>query len=189
VLQHRAYLSGTRYYQTAESFLYLFSQLLPHLHNRNTLLPLLRARILERAGAPGDALALAMRVLAGMAVGVRLEREMAEMVLMQEEDGGWGACWVYKYGSSGIKIGNRGLSTAFALKAISALQSKPQQRPPLRLLAAPKRRTREPGSPMRLRAHKRSGGHHDAGLGITQSWPFVTFWLVLLSLCYSQLVV
>lgn len=189
VLQHRAYLSGTRYYQTAESFLYLFSQLLPHLHNRNTLFPILRARILERAGAPGDALVLAMRVLAGMAVGVRLDREMAEMVLMQEEDGGWGACWVYKYGSSGIKIGNRGLSTAFALKAISALQSKPQQRPPLRLLAAPKRRTREPGSPMRLRAHKRSGGHHDAGLGITQSWPFVTFWLVLLSLCYSQLVV
>ena len=36
VLTHRAYLSGTRYYQTAESFLFFFSQLLPHLPRTNT---------------------------------------------------------------------------------------------------------------------------------------------------------
>ena len=90
VLTHRAYLSGRRYYQTAESFLFFFSQLLPHLPRTNTHThsPPLRARILERAGAPGDTLAPAMRLLAGMKVGVRLDHELGE-IRMQEEDGGW----------------------------------------------------------------------------------------------------
>ena len=93
MLTHRAYLSGTRFYQTAESFLFFFSRLLPYLPrtntstSTNTLSLLLRARILERAGAPGDALALSMRVLAGMMVGVRLERDLVEMLRMR---GGWG---------------------------------------------------------------------------------------------------
>ncbi|KAH9054308.1 HAD-like domain-containing protein [Lactarius vividus] len=108
VLEHRAYLDGTRYYETAECFLFFAAQLLratpdPNLHAR--LVPLLRARIEERTGAAaGDALALAMRVLAGTV------------------DGSWGPGWIYKYGSSGVKIGNRGLTTALALNAIAALR-------------------------------------------------------------------
>ncbi|KAH9041147.1 hypothetical protein EDB84DRAFT_1675018, partial [Lactarius hengduanensis] len=79
VLKHRAYLEGMRYYETTECFLLFASQLLrastdPRLHKQFP--PLLRERILERAGAAGDALALSMRVLAGVAVGVRLERSL-----------------------------------------------------------------------------------------------------------------
>ena len=133
VLEHRAYLDGTRYYETAECFLYFASQLLlatsdAPLHAR--LAPLLRTRILERAGANGDALALAMRVLAGIVVGLRLEQDLAQLLPLQLEDGGWGPGWMYKYGSANIKIGNRGLTTALALKAISALQSPPPSSPP-----------------------------------------------------------
>ena len=129
VLKHRAYLDGTRYYETAECFLFFASRLMLEsgdemLHGQLSLL--LRERILERAGASGDALALSMRVLAGIAVGVRLERDLAELLQLQYEDGGWGPSWVYKYGGTGIKIGNRGLTTAFALKAIEALRSSPQ---------------------------------------------------------------
>ncbi|KAI9455353.1 HAD-like domain-containing protein [Lactarius psammicola] len=132
VLKHRAYLEGTRYYETAECFLFFSSQLLrvsadAHLHAQ--LAPLLRERICERAGAAGDALALSMRVLAGMAVGVRLEHELAALLPLQCEDGGWDPSWVYKYGSSGVKFGNRGLTTAFALNAIAALRSPSQLRP------------------------------------------------------------
>ena len=128
VLEHRAYLEGTRYYETAECFLFFASQLLratsdSTLHAR--LAPLLRTRILERTGAAGDALALAMRVLAGSVVGLRLENDLAQLLPLQHEDGGWGPGWMYKYGSSNIKIGNRGLTTALALNAISALQSPP----------------------------------------------------------------
>ncbi|KAH9959682.1 hypothetical protein BC827DRAFT_1156239 [Russula dissimulans] len=105
VLGHRAYLDGTRYYETGECFPFFASRLLRSGRNDP---PLLRPRVLEWAGCSGDALALAMRVIAGA-----------------EEDGGWEAGWVYKYGTSGVKIGNRGLTTALALNAIASLY--PQQ--------------------------------------------------------------
>jgi hypothetical protein len=129
VLEHRAYLKGTRYYVTAECFLFFASRLLrtaadASLHAR--LAPLLRERVLERAGVPGDALALSMRVLAGAVVGVRMERDLAALLPMQCEDGGWDLSWVYKLGSLDVKIGNRGLTTALALNAIAALRSQPQ---------------------------------------------------------------
>ena len=129
VLEHRAYLKGTRYYVTAECFLFFASRLLrtagdASLHAR--LAPLLRERVLERAGVPGDALALSMRVLAGAVVGVRMERDLAALLPMQCEDGGWDLSWVYKLGSLDVKIGNRGLTTALALNAIAALESQPQ---------------------------------------------------------------
>ena len=130
VLECRAYLDGTRYYETAECFLYFCARLLHRvrdeaLHGR--LAQLLRERVLERAGCTGDALALAMRVIAGSAVGLRLERDLAELLPLQYEDGGWGPSWIYKYGSSGIKIGNRGLTTALALNAIAALSASQSQ--------------------------------------------------------------
>jgi len=125
-------LDGTRYYETAECFLFFSARLLRStpdapLHAR--LAPLLRARILERAGCPGDALALAMRVLAGAAVGLRMERDLAALLPLQCEDGGWELGWVYKqlHASRG-KMGNRGLTTALALNAIAALH--PQPAPP-----------------------------------------------------------
>jgi len=132
VLEHRAYLDGTRYYETAECFLFFSARLLHKvrdepLHAR--LAQLLRERVLERAGCSGDALALAMRVLVGAAVGLRMERDLAALLPMQCEDGGWGPGWIYKYGSSDIKIGNRGLTTALALNAIAALHPPQQPQP------------------------------------------------------------
>jgi hypothetical protein len=128
VLEHRAYLNGTRYYETAECFLFFASRLLrttedASLHTQ--LAPLLRERILERAGTPGDALALSMRVLAGAVVGLRMEQDLAALLPLQCEDGGWDLSWVYKQGSSDIKIGNRGLTTVLALNAIAALELQP----------------------------------------------------------------
>ena len=122
MLEHRAYLDGTRYYETAECFLFFTARFLHEvrdeaLHAR--LAHLLRVRVLERSGCSGDALALAMRVLAGAAVRLRMERDLAALLPLQCEDGGWGPGWIYKYGSSDIKIGNRGLTTALALNAIA----------------------------------------------------------------------
>ena len=131
MLEHRAYLDGTRYYETAECFLFFAARFLREvrdeaLHAR--IAELLRERVLERAGCSGDALALAMRVLAGAAVGLRMERDLAALLPLQCEDGGWGLSWVYRHGSSDVKIGNRGLNTALALNAIEALYpSQPQQ--------------------------------------------------------------
>ena len=133
MLAHRAYLDGTRYYETAECFLFFAARLL-HTARDDTALqtrlaPLLRERVLERAGCPGDALALAMRVLAGAAIGLRMERDLEALLPLQWEDGGWEPSWVYRYGSSEarLKLGNRGLTTAFALNAIAALYPGPQK--------------------------------------------------------------
>ncbi|KAH9021543.1 hypothetical protein EDB84DRAFT_1565257 [Lactarius hengduanensis] len=114
----------------------------PNLHAR--LARLLRARIEERTdAASGDA-------LAGSVVGLRLAHGLALLLPPQCEDGVWGASWMYKYGSSGVKIGNRGLTTALALNAISALQSPPQPQPPEPLWTLEKRRLLPVGLPLSL---------------------------------------
>ncbi|KAJ6455227.1 HAD-like domain-containing protein [Mycena sanguinolenta] len=123
VLRNRAYLDGTRYYETAESFLYFLSRFL--LASSDTdmytdLAPLLKERLQERIGVNGDALQLAMRISACASLGLRDDVDLGTLLTLQREDGGWEIGWMYKYGSSGIKIGNRGLTTAFAIKAIES---------------------------------------------------------------------
>lgn len=135
VLLNRAYLDGTRYYETAECFLYFISRLLlssgdPELHA--LLKPVLKERVQERIGAEGDSLALAMRILVCDFVGVRDEVDLRTLLALQCEDGGWEVGWMYKYGSSGISIGNRGLATALAIKAVEAMSQ-----PTLRFCESP----------------------------------------------------
>ncbi|KAI0029793.1 HAD-like domain-containing protein [Vararia minispora EC-137] len=124
VLRHRAYVDGTRYYESPECFLFFLSRLLPHVRIREwreCATALLRERLLERVGAPGDALALAMRIVACARVGIKDEPDLHQLLPMQLEDGSWGPGGIYKYGSSGIGIGNYGLATALALNAIHAI--------------------------------------------------------------------
>ncbi|KAH9021541.1 hypothetical protein EDB84DRAFT_1274935, partial [Lactarius hengduanensis] len=113
VLEHRAYRDGTRYYETAECFLFFAAQLLrvtpdPNLHAR--LARLLRARIAERTdAASGDA-------LAGSVVGLRLAHGLALLLPLQcEAHAGYTSM-----ARLASRIGNRGLTTALALNAISA---------------------------------------------------------------------
>jgi len=125
VLFHRAYLDGTRYYATPECFLFSLSRLIGCSDNwelHKHLKPLLTDRIQERIGVSGDSLALAMRILACKSMGIRDEVDLNALLALQCDDGGWEVCWIYKYGSSGIKIGNRSLTTAFAINAIIAME-------------------------------------------------------------------
>ncbi|KAK5166035.1 uncharacterized protein LTR77_008296 [Saxophila tyrrhenica] len=135
VLYHRAYLNGTRYYPTAEAFLYFFSRYLETteetvLRDKPDLIVVLKQCLTERLGTKGDALCIAMRLLAGAYVGIHSPLDLAALRSMQCEDGGWEAGCVYRYGSTGISIGNRGLATALAVGAISkqnALTAPPQK--------------------------------------------------------------
>ncbi|TFK44736.1 Haloacid dehalogenase-like hydrolase-domain-containing protein [Crucibulum laeve] len=128
VLLNRAYLDGTRYYQTAECFLFFVSRLLSSTGDADLhalLKPLLRERIQERIGADGDALALAMRILVCDSIGIRDDVDFRALLPLQCEDGGWEISWIYKYGSSGIRIGNRGLTTSLAINAVEAMKQSP----------------------------------------------------------------
>jgi len=45
---------------------------------------------------------------------------MRSLLSQQCEDGGWEAGWLYRFGETGIRISNRGVSTALAIKAIES---------------------------------------------------------------------
>ncbi|KAF8502428.1 HAD-like protein [Hysterangium stoloniferum] len=124
VLKNRAYIDGTLYYATPECFLFFVSRFLASCNDPNVqkkLRGLIQERLKERIGAPGESLALAMRVVACHTVDIEDLVDVQTLLTLQCDDGGWEAGWVYKYGSSGMAIGNRGVSTAIALQAISSL--------------------------------------------------------------------
>ncbi|KAH0564745.1 hypothetical protein GP486_001873 [Trichoglossum hirsutum] len=125
ILYYRAYLDGTRYYCYPESFLYFLNRLIassdsPELHRY--LKPLLLERVLERIGASGDAMALAMRILVCKSMGIRNEVDARSLLALQCEDGGWELCWMFQHPSTKTKVGNRGLNTALAINAINAVK-------------------------------------------------------------------
>ncbi|KAL2788258.1 HAD-like domain-containing protein [Aspergillus keveii] len=122
VLYHRAYLGGTRYYGSAEAFLFFFTRFVRNLRPgtlKQDLHALLSERVRERINTPVDALALSMRIQACHALGFDAPADVATLITMQDEDGGWPAAVIYKYGAGGLGITNRGVSTAFAVKAIT----------------------------------------------------------------------
>lgn len=124
VLKHRAYVDGTLYYHGGDTFLFFLSRLLsisPDVYH--DFGPLFRQRVFERSGAEGDAQQLAMRVIAGAAVGIRMFVDYERLLRMQEEDGSFPMGWAYKYGGSGILLGNKGWTTALAVKAIQAFET------------------------------------------------------------------
>lgn len=120
VLLHEAYIDGTMYYYSPDAFLYFLSRLLPFVFERFASLFAKRCR--ERIGVDGDALALAMRVVAASAVGIEDRVDLDALLKMQEEDGAFPTGWVYKYGGSGILIGNRGLTTSMAVQAVESVE-------------------------------------------------------------------
>ncbi|KAL1662218.1 HAD-like domain-containing protein [Schizophyllum commune] len=121
VLRHRAYVHGTRYYEPAEAFLYFLCRLLSISSDaRHRLASIFQERCRERVNMPGDALALAMRIISCRTAGVDASADLQRLLEMQQVDGGWDCGWFYKYGSNGVLIANRGFTTALAINAIRA---------------------------------------------------------------------
>lgn len=85
---------------------------------RRRFASLFSRRLSALFGAEGDALALAMRVIAAATVDLCPRRDYERLLGMQEADGSWPTGWMYKYGSSGVLIGNKGLTTALAGEAV-----------------------------------------------------------------------
>lgn len=131
VLRNRSYMYGTRYYQTAEAFLYfavIFVEESGSEDIRKKWTPLLRVRLMElrfltSAGSgSSDPLAIAMRILLSTKLGLTSDPvDISDLLRMQERNGSWTGGWFYKYGSSGVLIENTGLTTALALKALTTL--------------------------------------------------------------------
>ncbi|KAJ7621208.1 HAD-like protein [Roridomyces roridus] len=124
VLKHEAYADGTYYYYGPDTFFYFLSRLIavsPSVRERFG--PLFTSRITKYFGTSGDALALAMRVLGAAVVGLCDKADHERLLSMQEVDGSWPMGWVYKYGASGVLIGNTGLTTALAVNAMKEVEA------------------------------------------------------------------
>ncbi|KAM4055915.1 HAD-like protein [Hirsutella rhossiliensis] len=107
VLVRRAYIYGTAFYPSPEEFLFFFARFLrlirfshPSLHDE--LAVLLVPRLKERFGISDRA-------------------DLEALLAMQCEDGGWEMGVLYQYASKKLKIGNRGVSTALAMRAIKGV--------------------------------------------------------------------
>ncbi|EMR88065.1 hypothetical protein ACHAP3_008726 [Botrytis cinerea] len=122
ILLHRAYLNGTNYYRTAEWFLFWVYRFTKNaIHDRNIQEPfttLLKQRIQERIGMPGDALALAMRLTVCHFVDAQNYQDMQRLTELQCEDGGWEKGYLYSIPIVGKEIYDRGFTTALAMQAI-----------------------------------------------------------------------
>ena len=113
-------MDGTYYYVGSDIFLFYLGRLLDSTQDselHSLLGPLLKARIQERIGRSGNALNLAMRILTCNVFGIKDQVDLEVLLSLQCEDGGWGLDWMYRYGS-GIKLANRGVTTAMAIRAI-----------------------------------------------------------------------
>ncbi|KAH7322489.1 Haloacid dehalogenase-like hydrolase-domain-containing protein [Stachybotrys elegans] len=123
MLLDRSYTNGTRYYATADCCLGFIARLLrcsddTHLHQ--TLGPPLKFCLQERVGLGGSAMDLALRVIACAQMGVACEDDRRALLEMQCGDGSWEHGWMYRYGSTGVRVGNRAVTTAMAVAALSA---------------------------------------------------------------------
>ncbi|KAI0380164.1 HAD-like protein [Hypomontagnella monticulosa] len=123
MLLDRSYMQGTRYYPSPDCCLGFIGRLLrssDDVHLQKTLALLLESRVRERLGLGGNALDLAMRILTCAQMGIPCEDDRLALLDLQCEDGGWETGWMYCYGSTGMKIGNRGMTTAMAVAALSS---------------------------------------------------------------------
>lgn len=122
ILLYRSY-AKFRYYFSPEPFFYYLGRLLRcstdhELHSR--LKPLLKERIGERIGTDNNPLGLAIRVLLCEELGISNEVDYQTLLTLQQEDGSWGIGWIYQYGQSKTKVGNRFVTAALAIKAVKA---------------------------------------------------------------------
>lgn len=120
ILKTRAYEIGSRYYCQPEWLLYYLADLCGRCDNPelDELAGLVKAEVGQRIGRDKDIMAASLRAVSAQALGLDNSEDVQTLLATQELDGGWGLAWMVKYGSSSLKIGNRGVVTAMAVNAI-----------------------------------------------------------------------
>jgi len=131
-LEHRVYLDDLSVY-TVDAFFYFLSRLIRNSAvARKTLQPIFQRRLSERLGSHGDSLALGMRVIAAASVGLIDEVNCERLLSMQREDGSWTNARYFRDPKSSVTIGNDGLATAMAIRAISVVTALKAERQSLK---------------------------------------------------------
>ena len=66
-----------------------------------------------------------MRLITCASVGVPNDVDMRKLLSMQCEDGSWEGGCLFRFGTTGLRVCNRGLTTALAVKAVILSQPRP----------------------------------------------------------------
>ncbi|KAI1494900.1 HAD-like domain-containing protein [Biscogniauxia mediterranea] len=123
-LANRACVYGSRFYSTPECFLYFVSRLYLECGSSpfRKELEAIKDALLERINMPANPLALALRISACQLIGLDTslyQQDVAKLMSLQCEDGGWPAGHFCCIGRSRSHIGNRGYATALAMSIIA----------------------------------------------------------------------
>ncbi|OCH90079.1 HAD-like protein [Obba rivulosa] len=121
-LLYRAYIGESRFYPSADYFLYFVYRLTSCTVELALLKTLLAERVAERVGAEGDAVDLGLRLFMCAGLDVENKVDLQKLLDMQHEDGGWDGGYVYKFSTPGIRVSNRGLATAAAIEGIESMK-------------------------------------------------------------------
>lgn len=122
-LNNNACLDGNRHYSTPESFLYFVARLYAETSSNllRKRLNGIKTQLQERLNVPVNPLALALRLFACQSVAMDPElyrKDLQTLLSLQDEDGGWPAGHFCCMGRTGARIGNRGLTTALAVRIL-----------------------------------------------------------------------
>ncbi|KAL9113180.1 MAG: hypothetical protein Q9187_007658 [Circinaria calcarea] len=122
-LYNNACLNGNRHYSTPESFLYFVARLYAETRceSLRKRLNAVKAQLQERLNVPINPLALALRLFACQSVDIDSQlyrKDLETFMSLQDEDGGWPAGHYCRVGRTGARIGNRGLTTALAVRIL-----------------------------------------------------------------------
>jgi hypothetical protein len=108
-------------YMSGDPCLYFLACLVdanPTTPELQSLVELMVTALREFVGRPGNLFVVAARVLACQKFGVWCQSDVQYLKELQEVDGEWEIGWVCRYGWSQKKLGNRGVATAWAIKAL-----------------------------------------------------------------------
>ena len=122
-LNNNACLYGSRYYSTPESFLYFVARLYAETRYESLRKRLyaIKAQLQERLNVPINPLALALRLFACQCVNIDPQlyrKDLKTLMSLQDGDGGWPAGHFNCFGRTGARVGNRGLTTALAIRIL-----------------------------------------------------------------------
>lgn len=133
VLVNRQFREGTRYYHSADTFLYFTARFVRRFHQvHGLLLAPLREALRERQGASDHTIDLAQRAIIAQWLRADDAGEGRKLLNQQERDGCWPADSLFHYGRKKIYFGSRVLATAFALRAVRGAEADVQPQKPRR---------------------------------------------------------
>jgi hypothetical protein len=117
-LETKNYKKGSRYYPSKFTFLYMISRLLDFPCLDKKFSHLLHHNLKEEIDTANNALELAMCIICAKKLGIECGDKKRALAHLQQQDGGWPACTLYKKGRSPEFFGSRHITTAFAIRAL-----------------------------------------------------------------------